>query len=82
MFGTSSIYLMHRETTKLLRLTEQYRRYLPQFQLFDESREDVKFFYEVTPGEKERGWGWEYARNVVGEHYPPKYRTGWYSMQT
>jgi hypothetical protein len=72
-----SIYLVHRRASALLRLAEFYRVALPEFRLFDEPQEDVKFFYEVSRSEKARAWNWEYARTIVGEQYPPQLRTGW-----
>lgn len=75
-----SIYVVPRGAAAL-ELAERYRTFLPDFDFFDAPRDDVKFFYEISRGEKERRWNWEYTRQIVGEHYSAKHRTGWYSAE-
>jgi hypothetical protein len=65
-----SISLVHRDTARLPRLRESYRRFLSDFHMFDRPMPNVKFVYECSRSEEERIQGWEYTRTIFGEHYP------------
>jgi hypothetical protein len=65
-----SISLVHRDTARLPRTRESYRRVLSDFELFDPPIVGVKLFYECSRSEEERLHGWEYARTIFAEHYP------------
>jgi hypothetical protein len=75
-----SIYLVHREASKVLVLSESYRCFLAGFQPAREPLPNVWFFYETSRGERERAHGWEYRRAIFGRHYPPNLTGGYYSV--
>lgn len=75
-----SIYLLHRDGAKALRLGELYRVPMPEFTIF-RSHPDVFLFYETFRAERVRALGWDYTRTVLGEYYLPEHRTSWDSTE-
>lgn len=74
-----SIYLIHREGAKGLRLGELYRVPMRGF-TFSRRHPDVFFLYETFRAERARAVGWEYTRTLLGEYYLPQQRTSWDSL--
>jgi hypothetical protein len=71
-----SIYLIHRDGARALRLGELYR--VPFHRVGTSyTHPDVFCFYEVFRAEKARRLGWEYTRTILCEHYLPEHRVSW-----
>jgi hypothetical protein len=64
-----SLFIVSRDSRKLLNNSEHYRRPLT-FDPFEPSRRDIHFFYETFRQEIHKNQRRGYVRSVVGEHYP------------
>lgn len=69
-----SVYLVHRDTFKMMVVGETYRCALPRYGLWKPTLDGVSIVYACSRSEEERRNGWEYRRSIRVEHYDDSHR--------